>query len=143
MSRIRISNRGIDIAKAGYDVETASPENMAFSSEFVAMRVLSSGYVTAVPYSGAFSDRYRLGVVTYPQPYASPPVVMVAGMPVSGVSQQTAGNIYAIPVTAGTAWLLPHYMVASYTNRFELYLLTDYTENFTWKYWLFGNQLTG
>ena len=58
MPRARLSANGIDVAKPGFDVDTAAPADMLFSSSLVAMRVAMTGVVTPGPFTGLLSNWY-------------------------------------------------------------------------------------
>lgn len=80
MPRIRINKNGIAIAKQGFDVDTAAPANMLFSSAGIAARVYETGLTTVSSYSGKASDRYKRSRVNFSKAFAAPPPVFVAGL---------------------------------------------------------------
>lgn len=80
MPRIRVNKNGIAIAKPGYDVDTAAPGNMLFSSDGIAARVYQTGLTTVSGYSGKGSDRYRRSRVTFSKTFSAPPPTFAAGL---------------------------------------------------------------
>lgn len=145
MPRARISPRGIEVAKAGYDVDTAAPANMMFSSSLVAMRLALTDIVTPVAYSGAWSAVYKRAIVNYATAFPQPPVVLVAGINNDGSSDQAP---YVISGADGSkGWNYPYFAVYSYTNRFELFVYSNpasgwYVGSPRWRYFVFQNVLT-
>lgn len=123
MPRARISTNGIEIAKAGKDVDTAPLEDLVFSSQFVSLRLAKTGVVTPTTYAGFLSSRYNRSIVYYDTPFSTPPLVLVAGIRPNGTSDQSQHYTTAIPLSSGNpSYLLPYYSVESYTDRFELYV---------------------
>src|SRR5690554_6459909 len=115
MPRARISAAGIAIAKPGYDVDTASLANMAFSPQFSAYRVFTTGAVFCAP----FTEFYNRGLVNYGKTFPAPPFVFVAG--VNSDNRDITANVYKeIPFPDGTAYVLPYYVIIARTNGFEL-----------------------
>lgn len=145
MPRARISVNGIEIAKQGYDVDTAAPENMVFSSSLVAMRLARTGVVTPAPYDGELSTVYYRHIEYYPTPFLQAPVVLVAGINADGSSDQAPYVMSGASDEGGSAWWLPYYSVYSYANRFELYVYQDevvYVGSPNWRYFVFQNTLS-
>lgn len=140
MPRARLSADGIDIAKPGYDVDTASLPNMQFSSSLVAARIAMTGLVTPT----AYDSFYKMSSVTFPSAHPRAPVVLVAGIS-SGTSTDQTPFLYTEASNAeGTAWNLPYYEIRTYTNHFELYVAQmSYIRPSpsTWRYWVFQNTL--
>lgn len=144
MPRARLSKDGIEIAKAGYDVDTATLPQMAFSSSMVAMRLALTGTVTVVDYSGAFSGEYRRGIVTFPTAFSKPPIVMVAGLRGDGSTDQTTFAMYSFSDQNATGWIRPIYHVVTATTNFELYVMKAAffaVRPTTWRYFVFQNTL--
>lgn len=141
----RISSRGIEIAKPGYDVDTASRANMRFSSDLVAMRLALTGIVNCVPHSegNPFIPYYK-GTKVFDTPFPDPPFVMVAGIGGDGTSYQAPFVINT--VGGGALQVTPHYVVYTYADRFDLYAMQwpDGGVNLptAWKYFVFQNTLS-
>ena len=144
-TRMRISEEGPQIAKSGFDVDTASIANMVFSPSLVALRVALTGTVSVSSFSGLLSSRYLKGTVTFPTSFARPPIVMVAAILDDGTTQQGLWAEYSI--SGGTALVMPTYQIDTYTDHFDLFAyksdgsfdwlpLSD-----TWRYWVFQNTL--
>jgi hypothetical protein len=147
---MRISEEGPKIAKSGYDVDTAEIGNMVFSPSLVAMRIALTGTVTPTTFSsGVLNDWYYKATVTFPQPFARPPIVMVAGLETDGTTQQ--GLFYANIVSgqAGNAKVLPWWQIDTYADHFDLFTMrhndSNWNESFPvcadWRYWVFQNTL--
>jgi hypothetical protein len=143
MPRARLSVNGIDIAKPGYDVDTAGLANMQFSSSLVAARIAKTGVTTPTSFSGYLSDIYLRSIVYLDVPAPKPPVVLVAGLNGDGSTDQTP-FVYR-SASGGVAYRLPYYEINTFTDRFELYVLTDPIVRpapASWRYWVFQNTLT-
>ncbi|WP_144223596.1 hypothetical protein [Mesorhizobium amorphae] len=141
---VRVSNVGIEIAKPGYDIRTASLANMAFSPNLVAMRVALEGTITAVPHSeGAPYTAYYKATKVFPTPFPDPPYALVAGIGSDGTSYQAPFVIN----TAGGGFLevTPHFELNTYADRIDLYVMQWSAGGVllptTWKYWIFQNTL--
>lgn len=148
MPRARISRQGIEIAKPGFDVDTAGPGDMIFSSQFVTFRLAMTGVVTVAHYSGYLDSRYERAVVTFPQPFPNPPIVLAAGILPDGRSDQSQHYRTIVPLDSSKpSYALPHYSIETFTDRFELYVLTrdlsGYISFFTrtWRYFVFSNTI--
>lgn len=143
MPRARISRNGIELAMAGYDVDTAPLNKMIISPQFPTMRIALSGTVTVGPLSGTWGGLYDWANITFPAPFPSPPVVFVSGQNSDGTSDQTPFNYRAEDGGGAFTWM-PHYSIETYTNRFELYVQKGGgnigTITRTWKYFVFANR---
>jgi hypothetical protein len=138
MPRARLSVNGIDIAKPGYDVDTAGLPNMRFSSSMVAARIAATG--TVVP--TAYDSNYNYSVVNFATAFPTPPIVLVAGIYGDGTSDQTP--FLTLSADGSTAWNRPYYEIRTYTDRFELYvckIALIRTPPSTWRYWVFQNTI--
>ena len=147
MARASISKNGIEVAKSGYDVDTAPLSKMILSPLFTTMRIDHSGIVTVAPYSndGEWPQIYDRAIITFPRPYNDPPVVFVAGQNSNGTVDQTPFHFRFESDGGGFRWV-PHYSIETFTNRFELYVLKGGgafgTITRTWKYFVFANTLS-
>lgn len=146
-TRMRLSEAGPQIAKSGFDVDTAAISNMVFSPSLLAMRIALRGTVTPTTFSsGVLNDWYYKGTVTFPTAFSQPPIVMVAGLEADGTTQQ--GMFYVRQVSSGTAILAPYWQIDTYTDHFDLFTMRHNAwsgETFpvcaTWKYWVLQNTL--
>lgn len=144
--RVRIGKNGIDIARPGYSVLTATPAQMVFSSAAVAARLAYSGTVAV----GAFDSLYYKGEVVFPAAFPQPPIVFVAGLKDgAGFSQQGPFFTIGATVNSGTGYVLPHYEIRTYVDRFELYVLHHFPSGAvqgsgvtTWNYFVLANTLS-
>ncbi|MFC3206891.1 hypothetical protein [Aquamicrobium soli] len=142
MPRARISADGIEVARPGFDVDTAAIGEMQFSSALVAARIVKTGVVTPGPFSGLLSNLYLQSIVTFDAPFPSPPIILVAGLNSDGTSDQTP---YVISFADGSdAYHLPYYEIRSYTDRFELSVYKPVSGVIrptptNWRYWVFQN----
>lgn len=140
------------MAKAGKDVDTASFDDLVFSSDFPTLRVKYTGLATAVPYSGDFSSVYNRAIVTYPTPFAAPPIVFAAGWISATESDQKVTSFTNPYAPGGFSYQVPWYTVNSMEDRFELYVLArigdgttpigDYTgiyRTLTYRYYVFDS----
>lgn len=145
MPRARINKNGIAIAKAGYDVDTASIENMAFSPQFGMMRLAMTGTVDVVDFTGYMSDMYRRAIVVFPTAAPRPPLVMVCGLFADGSTDQTVAVVRVASDQSGRAWQKPAYEIRTTATQFELYVNKEGsplpTRPTTWRYWVFHNTL--
>ena len=143
MPRARISVRGPELAEAGYDVDTATLDHMLFSPDYVAMRVALTGTVVPASYTGDMDDYYYRSVVTFDAAFPAPPLVLVAGLYADGSTDQSP--VLYTAVSGSTAVILPLYEIRTFTDRFELYVLTSgsnlRTQPDSWRYWVFQNTL--
>lgn len=149
MPRARLSSAGIDIAKVGHNVDTATIENMQFSSSMVAMRLALTGVVTVSDYSGDMSDIYRRGQVTFPSAFSNPPIVMVAGLNSDGSTDQTPIVIREFSDQSNRGWVQPIYSIVTKTTGFDLFVIKPGPGNWAgnrplnWRYFVFQNTLGG
>lgn len=145
MPRARLSRSGIDIAKAGHDVDTATIENMQFSSSMVAMRLALTGIVTVGSYTGDMSDLYWRGQVSFPTAFPRPPVVMAAGLYSDGSTDQTPIAVISASDQSQRAWVHPIYSIVTKTTGFDLYVTRPGTSfgdrPLNWRYFVFHNTL--
>ncbi|TGT64103.1 MULTISPECIES: hypothetical protein [unclassified Mesorhizobium] len=146
MPRARISAQGLEIAKQGYDVDTAAPENMAFDKNYVALRLAYTGVLTVVNFSGFMSDKYRQAIFVFPTPFLKPPLCMVAGQRSDGATDQTTFLGIAASDQSNMAWHEPVYQIITTTTQMELYVSkTSWGNNASrtvnWRYWVFRNTL--
>lgn len=140
MPRARLSSEGIDVAKLGYDVDTASLANMMFSSSLVAARISQSGTVTPTGYDSF----YNMASVTFPTAAPRPPMVLVAGITSGSTSEQAPFLWRAASNSLGEGRNLPYYEIRTFTDHFELYVAKmSYVRPApaTWRYWVFQNTL--
>ncbi len=144
MPKFRISKNGIEIAKPGFDVDTSTPEQMAFSSMLPAMRLAKTGVVTATRYgSSGMAARYARATVTYDTPFPKAPFVLAAGV----ISATESDQKPFMPASLGYAkWTW--YSIESHPDRFELYLYdrdsvggTVSRPTRTYRYFVFHNTL--
>lgn len=145
MPRARYSANGIDIAKPGYDVDTAGLANMTFSSSLVAARIIKTGIVTPAPFSGYMNSLYYQSIVYLDAPLPRPPIVLVAGINADGTSDQTPFVISQAFSSDGIAYRRPFYEIRTFTDRFELCTAIGDADIRpmppTWRYWVFANTL--
>lgn len=144
MPRMRISSAGVEIAREGFDVDTAAPENIIFSSTAPTLRLALTGVVTISDFSGPLSGRFARAIVYYDEPFEKPPLVLAAGVVSSTVSDQ--GPYVAGSISGSARWI--RYSVASFTDRLEIY---GYHRNVdgnlasrptrTYRYFVFHNTL--
>lgn len=144
MPRARISRNGIQLAKPGFNVDTATLANMILSPQFATMRIALQGYTTPVDFSGYVSNYHRRSIVTFPTAFPTPPLVLVSGIVSSSVSDQTQFE-YELSTDQGGTRKLTHYSIETYTTHFELYTaktpgtaLSNIPS--TWKYFVFANR---
>lgn len=142
----RVSNAGIEIAKPGFDIRTASLANMAFSPNLVAMRLaLDPGTVVAGPHSdGAPFTAYYKATLVFPAAFPEPPFVMVAGIGGDGTSYQAP---YVINTAGGGILdVTPHYALYTYADHFDLYVMQWSAGGVilptSWRYFVFQNTLS-
>lgn len=141
MPRIRINKNGIAIARAGYDVDTASPANMLFTSDGIAARVYQTGLTTVTGYSGKGSDRYRRSRVNFGKTFSSPPPTFAAGLLADGGADinpsfyNITGNnfsrqhpTYSLEIDTTGFWLY----VCNYSDTGNLYG----SKATTWRWWV-------
>ena len=117
MARKRISAAGIEIAKEGFDVDTAAPEDMIFSSTLPTLRLALTGVVTLTDFSGPLSTRFARAIVYYDDPFAKPPLVLAAGIVSSTDSDQAPFMTQSL--SGWATWI--RYSIASFTDRLEIY----------------------
>ncbi|RWE78801.1 hypothetical protein [Mesorhizobium sp.] len=146
MTRVRIDENGIAIAKPSYDVDTAPLSKMSFSPQFVAMQLVMKGLVTVADYSGYMSGSYRRAVVTFPMPFLKPPIVLAAGQFADGGVDITAITGAYASDQNNVAGYEPIYQTVISTTGFELYVIkASWAQNPTrpldWRYWVFRNTL--
>lgn len=143
--RMRINKNGIKIARPGYSVDTASEENLYFSSSGIAARVYETGLVGVSDFAGTGGDRYKRARVNFSKGFTRPPPVFAAGI-------RSDGGIDVTPVRYWVAnndygRLHPHYQVSVDTSGFDLMVVKDFGSNFyldvptTWRYWVLDNVL--
>lgn len=145
MTRVRIDENGIAIAKEGYDVDTAPLAKMNFSPQFVAMRLAMKGMVTVANYTGYMDAYYKRAIVTFPSAFPKPPLVLAAG-------QMADGGVDMTPIVgtfasdqSGIAGHEPIYQIITSTTGFELYVIKSSWANqalarpANWRYWVFRN----
>lgn len=78
MPRQRLSHDGPQIARPGFDVDTAAPQNMLFDPRLVAATVYDTDIVTTVPYSGGdgLGTWFNRALVNHGRTFPMPPVVI-------------------------------------------------------------------
>lgn len=149
MPRMRLDPSGFKIAKAGFDVDTASLANMIFTTDLAGMQLRQTGVVTVAAYSGYLDTSYRRAVVNFGTTYAQPPLVLAAGI-VSSTESDQFPWYWESYTAGGPAIQLPWYSIETYTNRFELYVL-NYRDGFPdrkgspatqWRYFVFAHALS-
>jgi hypothetical protein len=147
---MRLSEAGPEIAKAGFDVDTAAIGNMVFSPSLVALRIALTGTVTPTTFSsGVLNSWYYKGTVTFPAAFARPPIVMVVGLETDGTTQQGLFSDLLISSQSGNAKVLPYWQIDTYADHFDLFTMRhndgSWKEQFpvcaTWRYWVFRNTL--
>lgn len=133
--RARLDRNGPAIAKAGYDIDTATLAQMAFIPSFAAWRLRETGITTATTYSGGFSAYYRRAAVTLSPAYERPPLAFM----VIRISETETIQAVGYNQSGGT---LPRMMVMSYTDRVEFYIRDlSSTPTYILKYFIFENTL--
>lgn len=149
MPRTRISKNGIEIAKPGKDVDTATLQDMLFAPQFVATRLALTGIATVVNYSGQMDDYYRRAIVTFPSPFVRPPIAMVAGIRADGTAQFAPFTKSIVSGQNGWVRGLPHVELRSYVDKLEIYVRfrdgastpAPVTVPSNWRYFVFANTL--
>jgi hypothetical protein len=150
MPLMRLSEAGPEIAKPGYDVDTAAIGNMVFSPSLVALRIALTGVITPTTFSsGVLNTWYYKGTVTFPTPFVRPPLVMVVGLETDGTTQQGCFFDGIISGQSGDAKMLPYWQIDTYTDHFDLFTMrhndSNWNEHFPvcadWRYWVFQNTL--
>lgn len=149
MPRARISaGKGIEIARPGFDVDTAPPSGMAFIPGLTAGRLKYTGDVTVGPFSGFMDDRYYRGVVSFPVAFPKVPIVLVASKNGDGSSDQ--GGLWNNALASSEGRYLPYYTVEIYPDRFELFVLRYRVASNapwvglpanTWRFWVLSNPI--
>lgn len=144
MLRQKISSGGIVIAKHGYDANTATLEQLNFSTDRPTYRLVMTGVVTATRYSGPLSSRYARAIVTYDEPFEVTPLVLIAGVVSGTESDQTPFVPQAFVSDAMWAW----HCVGSYKDRLEIYVYdrdsgggTISRPTRTYRYFVFHNTI--
>lgn len=147
MPRARLSVDGIDIAKSGYNVDTASLENMQFSSSLVAARIYKTGVVTPAAFTGYLDGKYKRAVVDFDDTFPHPPIVLVCGLNSDGTVDQSV--FLMSKVEGSTLFIIPFYEIRTFVDRFELYVWSEapgtpdsyrpHPSN--WRYWVLHNTL--
>lgn len=129
MPRARIDKNGIEIAKQGFDVDTAAPQNIAFSTRWNAAHIFTKGTMSpTAAWSGFMSDQYNRSVVSYGRTFARPPIVFAMGHMGSGSLELGNCVSIAVPFNPGTARVLPFYQIMSYTDRFEFFTYARFAD---------------
>lgn len=143
MPRARLSANGIDLAKPGFDVDTAGITDMQFSSALVAARIAKTGVATPVDYTGFYDEAYKRAIVYLDEPAPHPPLVLVAGLRPDGTTEQAP--LVSFFISSGVAHHRPFYEIRTFTDRFELYVLqvrgTINPAPVNWRYWVFYNTI--
>lgn len=116
MSRIRLSKNGPEIAREGFDVETAEPKDMFFMPMGVAARIKETGIATPV----SISNSTRTCRVNFAEPFSHPPMMFFAGLRADGGADVTPNMM----VTIGSSfmWRQMHYYAQIDTTGFDLFL---------------------
>lgn len=145
MPRARISKNGIELAMAGYDVNTAPIGKMLLSPNFSTMRVALTGTVTVAPYSGAGSDAHDMARVSFGFSFGQAPLVYAAGI-LNGSTADISPFIYQYTGGSGAVWIDCHYSIHTYPTYFDLYVMKSGLPNKaviprTWKYFVFANTM--
>lgn len=145
MPRARLDASGPKIAKAGYDIDTASPANMNFDTGMVALRLRYTGIVTCAAYTGdTYASLYDRAIVTFPTPFSKPPLVLFAGRLSDTESNQTPFVVTGPQPGGWTKSNLPGaYMVISSETGCTIFrrkVISGYTPQ-TVKYFVFANTL--
>lgn len=150
MPRARLSSDGPEIAAPGYDVDTAPLRNIIFSPSMVAMRIALNGTVSVSSFTGYMDNYYYRGVITFPEPFVRPPLVMVAGLNPDGSSQQSmsVSGITSASGGSSTLRIVPGVEIRTFADRFELYVLVRNGPELpivnrptNWRYFVFQNTL--
>lgn len=146
MPRARLSRNGPQLAKPGYNVDTASLANMAFSPNLVAMRLALTGTFVAGGHSdGSPFSAYYKATKVFDTPFPEPPFVMVAGIGGDGTSYQAPYVINS--AGGGVLEVTPHYVLYTYTSQIDLYVMQWSAGGVilptTWRYFVFQNTLAG
>lgn len=148
MPRARIDRNGIAIAKAGFDVDTASPAEMTFHPSFVAARLFMRGTLAVGNYTGTGDNIYRRGTVSFGKTFARPPVVIVGGVRSDGGLTMTPFLQTFFSPQNSLGQITPHYSVEIGTSSFTLYVKRNDPSNgfygpveTSWRYWVLENTL--
>lgn len=139
MPRQRLSVNGPQIARPGFDVDTASPENMLFDPRFIAASVYATNIVTTTAFDD-FTNRY---VGSHGRTFPMPPIVIPYEVVGSERRLHLArfaqffGNVQA-QICAGSTRVT--------TTGFELYsgnstMFNLYPPGTTWRYVTLSNTL--
>lgn len=114
------------MAQAGYNVDTAAPDKMIFTTDWPTLRVKYTGVINATNIPGPWSRIYDTAIFTYPEPFLQPPIVLVAGIISETVSDQKS-QIFTSPYLPGDySGRSPWYTINSLPDRFELYVFARF-----------------
>lgn len=124
MPRARLSRNGPEIARPGYDVDTAALENIAFAPQWVAARVWKTVDVTVQPYAGDdIAFLYDRHIETFGRIFPTPPIIIASGL--IDTSNKIVSNVTlrSVPV-AGNGWaaIAPSFQIFASNSHFELYV---------------------
>lgn len=150
-TRMRLSEQGPQIAKSGYDVDTASIADMVFSPSLVALRIALTGTITPTTFSsGVLNSWYYKATVTFAEAFVRPPIVMAVGLLDDGTTIQGVGVASIISHDSGNAKVLPYWQIDTYVDHFDLFTMrhndsgwtnAHYPVANTWRYWVLQNTL--
>jgi hypothetical protein len=123
MPRARISSNGPQIAKPGFDVDTASFRDMVFDPRFVAARVMMTGTVTTTDYTGFMDQWYTRAIVPYGRTLPMPAIALFFQHYGDG---RLVSHTYVREFPPGNDWakMFPDTEVRAYTDRAEIYAAT-------------------
>ena len=135
--RANLSADGPAIAKAGYDIDTASLSQMAFSPSMVSMRLRETGIVTPTNWSGsAFDHLYKRAIVYFSHTYTKPPLVFF----VERISDTETDQSPFMLV--GADYVGARHMTYTYVDRAEFYVNIAFgAGGYPIKYFVFDNTI--
>lgn len=141
MARARINKDGIDIARQGYNVDTAGPADIAFSTRWNAAQIFMKGQTNPIAFSGYMDNIYYRSIVPFGKTFARPPIVFVGGVISADQREICATSLTSIPFAPGVGYIIPFYRVLSKLDQFELYVARKYPSGadvpyyiITWSY---------
>lgn len=142
MPRARLSERGPQIARHGFDVDTAAPKDMFFDPSLVAATVYATGIVATTPYSGGdglgdYCNRY---VGSHGRTFNMPPLVL----PYEVVGSERRLHMNLVQLGSGNLNVVAaNGSVRITTTGFELYATKAgvHPTGNTWRYVTLSNTL--
>ena len=142
MPRARLSARGPQIARPGFDVDTAAPKDMLFDPSLVAATIYATDIVTTTPYSGGdgLGEACNRYIGSHGRTFAMPPIVIP--YEVVGGERRLHMNYVRAP-SSGPLIYVSDGSVRATTSGFELYSRKTgiYAPGNTWRYVTLSNTL--